>query len=582
VIIFKEMDVVKQQHHRVMTLTAVAALALVVAGCAPKTTKHSSANPTSSNVPLSTNQIKKNLDSKLISTREDRQASLTKVYQTAAKSSKYTLSNPYIKVNPYKTSPLSALVTFKTPQAAKVSYTVVGKTSQTSLTNTVHGGYMKTHQVPVVGLYANYNNTVKLKVTTKAGTTKTTSVKLQTGHLPKYVRNATVTVKNVDKSKMSIGDNKLTLLNRTTKEPMAVDADGAVRWYSTNYSQHIFEQWSNGHVMTLTKKTNSSQVYNDLTEIDLLGRVYNEYSFSSKTGSSDSSTGSAAVANKKNTVSYSTLIHHDIIELPSHNLLATVSDGSKYKEDTMVEISHKTGKIVKVIDLKKLLPKSMWTSYKKGADGKIDWFHQNSIDYDKNDDSIIISGRNQDMIMKIDYQTKQIKWIYSGKKKATWPKRYQKYVLTPTKGTTITGGQHALSLLSDTANNPASEDVILYDNNTAVTNGDKKTSGNYSQAVQYHIDAKQMTIDQTWAWGKSLGKANFTDVIGYAERQSNGNTLVDFGFKNTGKQSNVIEVTKSGKQVWNMTIKNAASKAYVYRAYRMPFYDAAYVFDATK
>lgn len=576
----------KQQHRRAIVITAVAALALVIAGCSTKSATNSttsSANrQSSSSVPLSTSQIKKNLDSRLISTREDQQASLTKTYRAAAKSSQYTLSNPYIKVNPYKTSPLSALVTFKTKTAAKVSYTVVGKTSGTSLTNTVHGGYTKTHQVPVVGLYANYNNTVKLKVTTKNGQTTTQQVTLKTSALPKYVKNATVTVKNVDKSKMSIGSNKLTLLNRTTKEPMAVDADGAVRWYSTNYSQHIFEQWSNGHIMTLTKKNNSSQVYNDLTEIDLLGRVYHEYSFSSKTGSSDSSTGSAAVANKKNTVSYSTLIHHDIIELPNHNLLATVSDGSKYKEDTMVEISHQTGKIVKVIDLKKLLPKSMWRHYKKGADGKIDWFHQNAIDYDKNDDSILISGRNQDMIMKLDYKTNKIKWIYSGKKKSTWPKAYRDLILTPTKGTTITGGQHALYLLKDVANNAASEDVILYDNNTNVTNGNKTTSGKYSQAVQYHIDTKKMMIDQTWAWGKSLGKANFTDVIGYAERQSNGNTLVDFGFKDTGKQSNVVEVTKSGQQVWNMTIKNAASKAYVYRAYRMPFYDSAYVFDATK
>ncbi|MFC6182141.1 aryl-sulfate sulfotransferase [Lactiplantibacillus daowaiensis] len=577
------MDVVKQQHRRAMVVTTVAALALVVAGCSTSSSKSSTASSTSSksssSVPLSTSQIKKNLDSKLITTREKSQASLTKTYSTAAKSSKYTLSSPYVKVNPYKTSPLTALVTFKTTKAAKVSYTVVGKTAKTSITNTVNGGYTKTHQVPVVGLYASYNNTVKIKVTTKGGSTQTKTLKVKTGALPKYVKNAKVTVKNVNKSKMNIGSNKLTLLNRTTKEPMAVDADGAVRWYNTNYSQHIFEQWSNGHIMTLTKKSNSSQVYNDLTEIDLLGRVYSEYSFSSKTGSSDSSTGSAA---KSKTVTYSTLIHHDIIELPNHNFLATVSDGSKYKEDTMIEVSHKTGKIVKVIDLKKILPKSMWSKFKKGTDGKIDWFHQNAVDYDKNDQSIIISGRNQDMIMKLDYKTNKIKWIYSGKKKSTWPKQYRKYVLTPTKGTTITGGQHALYLLKDENNNPSSEDVILYDNNVNVTNGNKKTSGKYSQAVQYHINTKKMTIDQTWAWGKSLGKANFTDVIGYAERQSNGNTLIDFGFKDNGKQSNVIEVTKSGKQVWNMTLKNAASKAYVYRAYRMPFYSSAYTFDATK
>ena len=36
---------------------------------------------------------------------------------------------------------------------------------------------------------------------------------------------------------------------------------------------------------------------------------------------------------------------------------------------------------------------------------KIDWFHQNSIFYDETDESIIISGRNQDIVMKLDYKT---------------------------------------------------------------------------------------------------------------------------------------------------------------------------------
>jgi len=221
----------------------------------------------------------------------------------------------------------------------------------------------------------------------------------------------------------------------------------------------------------------------------------------------------------------------------------------------------------------------MYKNYKAGSDGKVDWFHQNSVDYDESDNSIIISGRNQDMIMKLDYKTNKIIWIYSGKKKSSWPKKYRSKVLTPTKGTSITGGQHGLYLLDKGENY---EDVILYDNNIDVTNGDKKTSGKYSQAVQYHIDTKNMTINQTWSYGKDLGKANFTSIIGYAERESNGNTLVDFGFKKNGEESNIIEVDSDGNQVFNVTIENAASKAYVYRAYRVPFYSSSYTFDVNK
>lgn len=143
----------------------------------------------------------------------------------------------------------------------------------------------------------------------------------------------------------------------------------------------------------------------------------------------------------------------------------------------------------------------------------------------------------------------------------------------------LPGGQHGLYQLSKDKNG---ENILLYDNNVDVTNGNKKTSGKYSQAVQYHIDTKKMTIDQTWAYGKSLGKTNFTNIIGYAERESNGNTLVDFGYKNNSTESNVIEVDSSGNQVFNVTVKNASSKAYVYRAYRLEFYPQGYVFDVNK
>ncbi|QCX25144.1 aryl-sulfate sulfotransferase [Companilactobacillus futsaii] len=517
---------------------------------------------------LSTAQIKKNIGSKLVNTREDKQASLTKTYQKVVKNKDYTLDDPYIKVNPYKSSPLTALVIFQTDQKAKVSYTVEGKTDQTDITNTVNGS-STTHQVPVVGLYANTTNTVTINVTYEDGTTDQKTIQIKTGSLPKYIKNAKITVSKNDKSKMDIGDNKLTIVNRTTKEPFAIDADGEVRWYSTDYSQHTIEQISNGHMLVLTKKNQDSLVYNDLIETDVLGRVYKEYTFSTKTKSNDSG----------NAKDETTLIHHDLVELPNKDILATVSDGSKYKEDIMVQISHKTGKVVKVIDLKKILPSSMYKNYKAGSDGKVDWFHQNAVDYDASDNSIMISGRNQDMIMKLNYKTNKIIWIYSGKKKSTWPKKYRSKVLTPTKGTTITGGQHGLYLLSKDKD---SEDVILYDNNIDVTNGDKKTSGKYSQAVQYHIDTKNMTINQTWSYGKNLGKNNFTSIIGYAEREANGNTLVDFGYKKNGKESNIIEVDSDGNQVFNVTIENAASKAYVYRAYRVPFYSSSYTFDVNK
>lgn len=81
-------------------------------------------------------------------------------------------------MNPYKTSPLTALVYFKTPKKAQVSYTIEGKSDKTSITNSVKG-YQSKHQLPIVGLYADYENTVKITVKYQSGKKKLNQLKLR-------------------------------------------------------------------------------------------------------------------------------------------------------------------------------------------------------------------------------------------------------------------------------------------------------------------------------------------------------------------------------------------------------------------
>lgn len=92
---------------------------------------------------LSNQQIVKNINAHLIT--KNPTTKLTKQLAKVAKQKTYSLDHPYTKVNPYRTSPLTALVIFRTDEAAKVSYTVVGKSAKTSITNTVNGGYQKVH-----------------------------------------------------------------------------------------------------------------------------------------------------------------------------------------------------------------------------------------------------------------------------------------------------------------------------------------------------------------------------------------------------------------------------------------------------
>lgn len=514
---------------------------------------------------LTETQIKNNLGIHLSRQLISSQKNLEKRYTHAEEDSDYTIEHMFVKTNPYKTSPLTALAIFHTDQAARVSYTVVGKTNGTSISNDTTKN-SKTHRINVVGLYANTANRVEFTITYADGHVQKKTIMVQTQALPKSLANINIQVKMANKEQMAIGKNGLTVFTRTTKEPFAIDADGQIRWYSTEYNQHIFKTLKNGHLLILRKQNNSQLVYNDLVETNYLGKIYRNYQFSNKTSSTEN-----LKAKHKSDVE-TTAIHHDVIELPNGNLLATVSDGSKFIEDTMVEINRQTGKVVRVIDLKRIFPMDMYAQYDatKRSDGKVDWLHQNAINYDKKDNSIIISSRHQDLVMKLNYETMRPIWILSGKPKADWPKKWQKHVLRYANGTTINGGQHDARVIPGSQKD-GQETISIYDNNYAVSYGDKKTTKKYSAGRELRINLKTMTAKEVWSYGQALGTANFTDRIGSNRLLANGNFLIDFGYLNAknGDASNIVEVTREGYQVFNVELSNLQSKGYVYRAYRI-------------
>nr|WP_277396863.1 aryl-sulfate sulfotransferase [Liquorilactobacillus nagelii] len=127
---------------------------------------------------------------------------------------------------------------------------------------------------------------------------------------------------------------------------------------------------------------------------------------------------------------------------------------------------------------------------------------------------------------------------------------------------------------------------LFFENLRISISKESNSSKVYPSSVTIYLSLslydKQKTIKQTWSYGKQLGKKNFTVVIGFAQKLANGNVLLDFGYKNNGKESNIIEVNSQGQQVWNATVKNASIKAYVYRAYRLEFYPTSYVFDVNQ
>lgn len=480
-------------------------------------------------------------------------------YQTLLASGKYNEDNMYVQLDPYEASPLSALLLFQTETAMKVDLAVAGKDEESTIKNSF-AEYTTQHSISVLGLYADTENQVTVTLTDEAGTSVEKKVTIKTGALPDSI--AKIDVKEADSQKMELGDSELTFVVPSTKRAYGFDVNGDVRWYSSRYNSHIFSELDNGNLLYLTKTSNSAETYNVLLETDYLGKLYHRYDFSS--ASAENETGD----NKGET----TVIHHDGIELPTGNLLLTVNDGSDYIEDTMIELDRETGEIEKTIDLKSVLPESFYQDYDSTSreDGKIDWFHQNSVDYDEADNSIIISGRHQDTVMKMDYATSEIQWIMGDS--SGWPESYQKYFLNGE--VKASGGQHAAIVLPDQDDNAATTDILYYDNNISVTRGDEDTSEKYSEARQVRVNEEAMTIEEIWDFGEDLGKAYYTRIIGSARYLgTTGNRLVNFGYRADGKTSSIMEVSEEGETVFNVDLTDFPTSAWAYRAERFSLYN---------
>lgn len=496
---------------------------------------------------------------------QETQTEKEKKYQNLLKSGEYTEDNIYVQLDPYDASPLSALLLFQTEDAMTVDISVAGKDEATTIKNSFDD-YETDHSIPVLGLYPDTENEVTVTLTDESGNSMEKTVTIKTGTLAKSIAN--IEVKEADTTKMELGDSELIFVVPSTKRAYAFDANGDVRWYSTRYNSHIFKELTNGNLLYLTKKSNDADTYNVLLETDYLGKIYHRYDFSSSSAANDTGKSEGEM----------TVIHHDGIELPSGNFLLTVNDGSNYIEDTMIELNRETGEIEKTIDLKDILPEAFYEDYDSTSreDGKVDWFHQNSVEYDEADNSIIISGRHQDTIMKIDYDTSEIKWIMGDS--SGWPESYQKYFL---KGDVkASGGQHAAIVLPDQDDNDETTDILYYDNNISVTRGDEETSEKYSEARQVRINDAEMTIEEVWTFGEALGKDYYTKIIGSARYLSNtGNRLVNFGYRDEGQTSSIMEVTEEGETVLNVDLTDFPTSAWAYRAERFSLYNEDWMYE---
>lgn len=171
----------------------------------------------------------------------------------------YTLDNPNIIINPYETSPLTALIIFETKNEEEVEITIKGKDNDSTYTNK----FIKTkeHYIPVFGLYPDYNNEVIIKCGKE-----TRVYKIKTNKLPD----------DLELSKKENKSNKLYFI-KTDKYIYAIDNNNEIRWYLKTNNQNKISILENGNLLISTNELIDEEHPKGLLEIDLLGKIYHEY-----------------------------------------------------------------------------------------------------------------------------------------------------------------------------------------------------------------------------------------------------------------------------------------------------------------
>lgn len=413
-------------------------------------------------------------------------------------SEKYTAENPKVILNPYSISPLSALIIFETKDLTTPTLTIKGKDEQTTIQNTFTPS--KKHYLPVYGLYADTNNEVILTVNGNE-----TILYIQTEKLP----NDFTQVSMIEANKEELNNELYFFTPSTTGYTAAYDINGDVRWYLTDNFIWDIKKLQNGHLLLSSNRLINPPYYTTgLLEMDLLGKIYYEYTLPGG-------------------------YHHDVYEMKDGNLLIAsdnFEDGTV--EDFIIEMDRQTGEIVKTIDLKKILPvdegHNLYTT-------NYDWFHNNSVWYDEKTNSITLSGRHQDIILNIDYDTEEINWILGDP--TNWSEEVRKYFLTPIGSNfEYQYAQHAAKILPN-------GDLFLFDNGNNRSKLEEKAisaENNYSRAVIYRIDTTDKTVQQIWEYGKNLGSDFYSPYISDVDYITDNHYLILSGGQSTidGKINN--------------------------------------------
>ena len=424
----------------------------------------------------------------------------------------YTYDNPFVVVNPYGNSPLSAYVLFTTDEPTQITYTVEGKTKDTEYSYTTKE-YSVRHEIPLMGLYPGQVNNVKLEVRNENGEVLTHDLAVETEKIDSDFYTAEITQKN----ELKINDG-LTYMKPSSGELFAIDNAGDIRFLLTNESSEIFNyNEETGHFIlnTVSKNEDDTKHFNNLIEIDPVGKIYKSYTYSQSHYDGERP------------------IHNDVITLNNGNILMLVHNNKDdYINDAMIEVDWDSGKVLNVVNFKEILPESFY-NYTESKD----WLGQNSV-LQVEDDTLIVSFLNQNIIAEIKYPEIEFNWIIANRDE--WPKEDdglgEKIIDSSDK---IPTNPSDIEVLPDQDDNASTLDILVYDDYLHENEA-------YNRVVQYRINLPEENLEEITSYYDVLQKDyNSQSSAHLSYDKASDNVLVPFTLESEESTiSKIIELNR--------------------------------------
>jgi hypothetical protein len=353
--------------------------------------------------------------------------------------------------------------------------------------------------VPVYGLYAGYTNIVRLTFRFMDGSSKQTVTSITTatfddpcGYDNPIIQQARTTSRNLSYDYVMVKGSC------SRFEPGIIDTDGALRWVGTG---HLSE----GNVILFD---NAVYVGHGtlLTRIELDGAFTQLGDYSN-----------LGVVN----------FHHNI-DRGKRGIILDAST-TTYLGSTLIEVDV-SGTVLKRWDMSAIISAAMTAG---GDDPSqfvyprpIDWFHINGCTYNRADDSLTVSSR-ENFLICLDYETSAIKWILGDttKKWYEFPS-LRRFALTTVPGSLPPIGQHAPSITYD-------QNLMIFDNGqNSWYHTPRGNQRGYASPRKYEIDLNAKTATEVWNF--EAGRNVVCPYCSSVYEDAPHNYLIDYAIVNWG------------------------------------------------